>query len=343
MDEDIKKEIAEIICQAWNELNASLFESILSKDFEYTSLWALETIKGKDRYMEYITGQFESIRKENNPVSAEILFQEVIDQYVVVLIQGDVLVVLEPKIQDNMLRSLWERPIDMVIPTTFTSNRTYYTNELHEEKHETEYGRFSSLFLEALMSKEFSKIDDLLAEDVIQILYDNNEIIGKEDVISYWTDWLEKWNELNEDTIYRIKHCKYYDREILSIEPRHKKVLYQIARLENGKAKQMILCPNPQHSYMLRYWDLDRSPLLFENLSAMPHRMGKDLEAHPYRIPCMRCGCKSEKLQWYEYKHDAGGIRYSGELSVWGNCMEAVEFLPIFYAVDPMFNWNKDN
>ena len=328
MDKDLKKEIAEIVCQAWNELDASLFKSILSEDFEYNSVWVIETMKGKDRYMDYITGKFESIKKGNNPVTAEVIYQEVIDKHVVVLNQGGNLAALEPTIQDNMLKSLWMRPIEMTLPAVFTSKKPISTKELKEEKQETEYGRFSRLFLETLMSKDFSKVEELLAEDVIQILYDNKEISGKVDVISYWEDWLERWNEPNDNTCYRVKYCKYYDREVLSIEPRGKRVLYQIARFEDGKAKQIILCPNPLQDPMIRYWDLDHSPLLFRDLSVMPHRMGKDLEPRPYRMPCMRCGCKSEKLQWYEYKHDAGPLSYSGELSVCGNCMEAVEFLP---------------
>ena len=328
MDKEIGKKVTEIVCQAWKELDASLFEPILSEDFEYISVWVLETMKGNDRYMDYITGKFESIKKGNNPVTAEVIYQEAIDKYVVVLNQGGNLAALEPTIQDNMLKSLWMRPIEMTLPAVFTSKKPISTKELKEEKQETEYGRFSRLFLEALMSKDFSKVEELLAEDVIHILYDNKEISGKVDVISYWEDWLERWNEPNDNTCYRVKYCKYYDREVLSIEPRGKRVLYQIARFEDGKAKQIILCPNPLQDPMIRYWDLDHSPLLFRDLSVMPHRMGKDLEPRPYRMPCMRCGCKSEKLQWYEYKHDAGPLGYSGELSVCGNCMEAVEFLP---------------
>ena len=200
--------------------------------------------------------------------------------------------------------------------------------KIEEEKQETEYEKFSRLFLEALMSKDFSKVDGLLAKDVIQILYGSKEISGKEEVISYWKEWLDRWNEPARSTSYVVKHCKYYDREVLSIEPRGSRTLYQIARLEDGKVKQLVLCPNPLQSPMIRHWDLDHSPLLFSDMSLMPHRMGKDLEPRPSRIPCLRCGCKSEKLQWYKYKHDAGPLGYLGELSVCGNCMEAVEFLP---------------
>ena len=328
MEKKLNKRIAEIVCQAWNELDASLFESILSEDFEYISVWVLETMKGKRRYMDYITGKFESIRKGNNPVIAEVIYQEVIDEYVVVLNQGGNLAALEPTIQDNMLKSLWMRPVEMTLPAVFTAKKPIQDERIEEEKQETEYEKFSRLFLEALMSKDFSKVDELLAEDVIQILYDNKVIKGKEEVVSYWEDWLDRWNEPAKSTNYVVKHCKYYDREVLSIEPRGKRIMYQIARLEDGKAKQLILCPNPLQNPMIRYWDLDHAPLLFNDMSVMPHRMGKDLEPRSCRIPCMRCGCKSEELQWYEYKHDAGPLGYLGELSVCGNCMEAVEFLP---------------
>ena len=327
MNNEVKKKITEIVCKAWNELDASLLESILSDDFEYISVWVLETMKGRDRYMDYISGKFESIRNGSNPVLAEVVYQEEIDKYVVVLNQGGNLAALEPTIHDNMLKSLWMRPVDMILPTVSTTVKPKEP-EQHKEKIETEYEMFSRLFLEALMTNDFSAVEDLLADDVVQILYDDKEYIGRNEVISYWKGWLERWNEPAETTKYEVKNCKYYDRAVLSIKPSGSKNLYQMARMENGRVLQLILCPNPLQSPMIRYWDLDHSPLLFKDMSVMPHRMGKDLESRMYRIPCMRCGSKSENLQWYEYSHDAGPLGYKGELSVCTNCMEAVEFLP---------------
>jgi hypothetical protein len=328
MNKDIGKKIAETVCKAWNTLDGSLFEPILSDEFEYISVWVLETMEGKEKYLEYIKGKFESIRKGNNPVVAEILYQEIIGKYVVVLNQGGNYAALEPTIQDDKLKSLWMRPVEMTLPAVFISKKPNHLEKPKEEKHETEYGNFSRLFLEALMAKDFSFVEDLLADDVVQILYDSKEFVGKNEVVSYWNGWLERWNEPAESTKYEVKYCKYYNREVLSIQPSRSRNLYQMARIENGKVKQLVLCPNPLQSPMIRYWDLDHSPLLFKDLTVMPHRMGKDLEPRPYRIPCMRCGCKSEKLQLYEYTHDAGPLGYKGELSVCTNCMEAVEFLP---------------
>ena len=185
MNNELGKSIAEIVCRAWNELDASLFEPILSDDFEYISVWVLETMKGKDRYMEYISGKLESIRKGNNSVSAELIYQEPIDKYVVVLNQGGNLAALEPTIQDNMLKSLWMRPVDMMLPAVFTTKKPIVP-EQPKEKIETEYERFSRLFLEALTSNDFSVVEGLLADDVVQILYDAKEFLGKNEVISYW-------------------------------------------------------------------------------------------------------------------------------------------------------------
>lgn len=327
MNSGLGKSIAEIVCRAWNELDASLFEQILSDDFEYISVWVLETMKGRDCYMGYISGKFESIRKGNNPVSAELMYQKPIDKYVVVLNQGGNLVALEPTIQDNMLKSLWMRPVDMMLPAVFTTKKPKEA-EQPKEKVETEYEKFSRLFHEALMLNDFSVVEGLLADDVVQILYNAKEFVGKEEVISYWKGWLERWNEPAETTKYEVKNCKYYNRAVLSIKPFRSKNLYQMARMKNGVVKQLILCPNPLQSPLIRHWDLDHSPLLYSDLSVMPHRMGKVLEPRLYRIPCLRCGCKSENLQLYEYTHEAGPLGYIGELSVCTNCMEAVEFLP---------------
>ena len=236
MNKGIGKQIADIVCDAWNTLDSSLFEAILSDDFEYISVWVLETMKGKDRYMKYISGKFESIRRGNNPVSAEIIYQEVIDKYVVVLNQGGNIAALEPTIVEGKIKSLWMRPVEMTLPAVFTTKKPNSTGKPEGNRPETEYGNFSRLFLEALMSRRFDEVQDLLADDVILILYDNKEFSGINEVIAYWKDWLVRWNEPAENTEYKVKYCKYYDRDVLSIYPRGKRKLYQIADLKTEKS-----------------------------------------------------------------------------------------------------------
>jgi len=120
---EMNKNITEIVCQAWNELDASLLEPIISEDFEYSSVWVFETMKGKERYMDYITKKFDAIRNSDNQVSAKVIYQEEIDKYVVVLNQSGNFAALEPTIHDNRLISLWMRPIEITLPAVFTSKK----------------------------------------------------------------------------------------------------------------------------------------------------------------------------------------------------------------------------
>ena len=123
MEECVGKKIAEIICRAWNTLDASLFESLLTDDFEYISVWVLETMKGKDRYMDYITGKFKSIGNSDKTVVAEVIYQEVIDKYVIALDQCGNTAALGPTIENGKLKSLWMRPIEMTLPAVFTTKK----------------------------------------------------------------------------------------------------------------------------------------------------------------------------------------------------------------------------
>lgn len=191
-----------------------------------------------------------------------------------------------------------------------------------------QYSEFSSLFIDAIMTKDFTHVANLIADDAYLVVWDYNEFTGKEAVIDYWKGWLERWNEPKESTNYEVKFCNYYYRDVVSIRTPGCRDLYIIARIEDEIVKHLVLCPKPLQNPMIRYWSLDSSPLLFEKSTLFPHRMGKNLEAHKNRIPCMRCGCKSENLQWHEYTHKTVPLGYTGELSVCPYCMEAVEYFP---------------
>lgn len=49
--------------KAWNHLNADFLEPILADDFTYESQWVFAAMHGKAKYLEYIRGKFETIRK----------------------------------------------------------------------------------------------------------------------------------------------------------------------------------------------------------------------------------------------------------------------------------------
>lgn len=58
--------------KAWNKLDASIIEPLLSDEFTYGSMWVFEELHGKAAYMDYISGKFSDIKKSGSVVEAKI-------------------------------------------------------------------------------------------------------------------------------------------------------------------------------------------------------------------------------------------------------------------------------
>ena len=119
---DRGEEVAEIVCRAWNTLDANLIEPLLSNDFEYESVWVFETMKGKNRYLDYLRGKFKAIKDSGSVVKAEVYYQEIIGKHIVILNQdGKGGTALEIALNKNGIKQIWMRPPSLTLPATFTS------------------------------------------------------------------------------------------------------------------------------------------------------------------------------------------------------------------------------
>ena len=117
-------ELANIVCQAWNELNAELLEAYISEDFVYESVWVLETMYGKEQYLDYLRGKFNAIKSSGSVVKAKIYYQEAIDKHVVILNQdGARESAIELFVKDGLLVKMWMRPLSLTLSGSFTSNK----------------------------------------------------------------------------------------------------------------------------------------------------------------------------------------------------------------------------
>lgn len=58
--------------KAWNKLDVSIIEPLLSDEFTYGSMWVFEELHGKAAYMDYISGKFSAIKKSGSVVEAKI-------------------------------------------------------------------------------------------------------------------------------------------------------------------------------------------------------------------------------------------------------------------------------
>ena len=110
-----QKELAETVANTWNALDAKIIEPYLAENFEYESFWVFETMRGKDNYVEYLTGKFGTIRRTGSKVKAMPVYQEGIDEYVVALDQDGIRdAALQIWAKEGMLTRMWMRPIDLV-------------------------------------------------------------------------------------------------------------------------------------------------------------------------------------------------------------------------------------
>lgn len=107
----IRGKFALQICQAWNELNADLLDSILADNLEYTSFWVFETLEGKDVYLDYLRGKFNAVKNTgiDSQVKAEVRY--INDKFQPVIIQGDEELFLHMSIENNLITSLCMMPM----------------------------------------------------------------------------------------------------------------------------------------------------------------------------------------------------------------------------------------
>lgn len=63
---NVPESFADVIVAAWRSLDAELLDPFLSDDFRYNSAWVSESIVGKNSYMEYLRGKFETLRKSGS-------------------------------------------------------------------------------------------------------------------------------------------------------------------------------------------------------------------------------------------------------------------------------------
>ena len=62
----VKEDLISILCQTWQKLDTDILEPFLDEKFKYNSVWVGETLNGKDEYLKYLRGKFDSFRKTDS-------------------------------------------------------------------------------------------------------------------------------------------------------------------------------------------------------------------------------------------------------------------------------------
>lgn len=200
--------------------------------------------------------------------------------------------------------------------------------EIEDNINKDSYYQVSEILGKAILSSDFNEFLKYLSTDVVLTLYGKDSITGVTEVINYFREWINKFGLPCNGNKYKVRYCTYFNRNALEIKPFRACPLYIVARIDNDRINDLFFAPHPLQPITIRYWSLDNEALSFEKDPYLAQNLGEDLAPQRNRMPCMRCGTKSEKLQWYKYYYDRGPLAYDGELSVCPNCMETVEYYP---------------
>ena len=70
---DTPKSLIYVVVSAWQKLDADLLAPYLSDSFKYNSVWVSDTLVGKDNYLEYLRGKFETLRKSGQGPIVDVI------------------------------------------------------------------------------------------------------------------------------------------------------------------------------------------------------------------------------------------------------------------------------
>lgn len=83
----MKEDIVRKIATAYNTLNPDVFTDLIADDFTYESQHVFEPMNGKETFLEYINGKYNTIKRTGALVYAEIGYYE--DAPCIIMAQGD--------------------------------------------------------------------------------------------------------------------------------------------------------------------------------------------------------------------------------------------------------------
>lgn len=190
---------------------------------------------------------------------------------------------------------------------------------------EYSYKAISIAFAKAFAQSDVSFMEPHLCADSSLTLINQRSYNGKDAILEYFRDWIERATADNLEIKVIVKWQPNQCRPAVYLKPGCYREMVLLFVERDGFLDKITFSPSRIQDYMCQFHDIDQPGFSLEFISRCLSGDGEPLSNH---LPCPVCGTVSSKLEWYKFDLPRGLHGYLGNVSVCPKCKKVVELVP---------------
>lgn len=187
------------------------------------------------------------------------------------------------------------------------------------------YKTISIAFAKSFALGDISFIESFINDKTYLVLYKKEELSGKERILSYFSDWIDRATNDNLKVKITVKWQPNQCRPAVYIKPEGYKEMVLLFRVKNDAMTDIIFAPSLLQDYGCMFHDIDQPPYSVEFISNF---IGEDEATQDNHLSCPTCGTDSNLIDWYKFHIPMGIHGYTGKVSICPDCKRVVELVP---------------
>lgn len=200
-----------------------------------------------------------------------------------------------PHLFHTLILKFWKIIIKNRYTMGIIAKKKKWTLTIQEGLPDDIYKQAAQALGEGIINDDFSAFESMLDDNVRWewAKESRSPIIGRNEVIGYWKDWVKRVTHDKLDVEFEVKFCTFYSRTTLAISPKGYATAYVLFYIENGLIKLGVFVGRIIDRINLfgkadKKWEetLDHFPLALQDKDI--NEISKQ-EARGNRMPCLNC------------------------------------------------------
>ena len=148
------------------------------------------------------------------------------------------------------------------------------------------YKTISIAFAKSFALGDISFIESFINDKTYFVLYKKEELSGKERILSYFSDWIDRATNDNLKVKITVKWQPNQCRPAVYIKPEGYKEMVLLFRVQNNALTDIIFAPSLLQDYGCMFHDIDQPPYSVEFISNF---IGEDEATQDNHLSCPTC------------------------------------------------------